>query len=480
MSRLTTASDIILTPAALEYSVLERVLGQAIQGSVDYADLYMQYTQSESWGLEDGIVKSGEFHVDRGFGLRAISGEAIGFAYADCINLKELNHAAKTANSIARAGQSRTLPMTHSITAPQCYPQMSAMQGLADTDKVALLQGMDQTARAMDARIQHVNVQLSSQYEVILLLNAEGEWVADIRPLFSLMVQVIAISGERQEQGFAAGGGRYRFDPNGEHQVMPKTLVQQAVAHALLNLEAIDAPAGQLPVVLGPGWPAVLLHEAVGHGLEADFNRKGSSAFSDRLGESVASSLCTIVDDGTLLERRGSLSVDDEGVPSQCTVLIENGVLKNYMQDRHNARLMGMQPTGNGRRQSYAHCPLPRMTNTYMLPGEQDPNEIIASVDYGVYAVDFAGGQVDITNGNFVFSASKAFLIEKGKVTTPIKGATLIGNGPETLKHVSMVGNDLKLDQGLGTCGKDGQSVPVGVGQPTLKVDLMTVGGVSQ
>ncbi|NNC97601.1 MAG: metalloprotease TldD, partial [Gammaproteobacteria bacterium] len=352
------------------------------------------------------------------------------------------------------------------------------LDSLSDDDKVALLQKIDQLARAKDSRVQQVNATLAGSYEVVMVNNAAGEWVVDVRPLIRCNVSVIVEQNGRRESGYAGGGGRYSYTDLID-QNLPQEFVDKAVHQALVNLESIPAPAGSMTVVLGNGWPGVLLHEAIGHGLEGDFNRKGSSAFSGRVGEQVASSLCTIVDDGTIQGRRGSLSMDDEGQQTQCTTLIENGILKGYMQDRMNARLMDVAPTGNGRRESYAHLPMPRMTNTYMLAGESDPQEIIESVKDGIYAVNFGGGQVDITSGKFVFSANEAYLIENGKVTAPVKGATLIGNGPDALTRVSMVGNDLELDTGVGVCGKEGQSVPVGVGQPTLKIDGLTVGGTA-
>ena len=476
---LDIATHILLTSENLQPQQLESVLGKAMGNAIDSADIYLQSTRSEAWYLEDGIVKEGDFNIDRGFGLRVIAGEKTGFAYADQIDLKALHQAASSARSIAHGGGTGSIRLAAPPKTPQLYSDIDPLHSLPDAEKVALLQEVDAKARAIDSRVKQVFVRLAGERDVILFLNTEGRLVADVRPLVTLRVQVIVEENGRRETGSAGGGGRSGYE------VFIKTdtvdaYIEKAVQQALLQLQAQPAPAGTMPVVLGPGWPAVLLHEAVGHGLEGDFNRKGSSAFSGRLGDTVASTLCTIVDDGTIPGRRGSLTVDDEGTPTECTVLIENGVLKNYMQDQQNARLMKMQPTGNGRRESYAHAPLPRMTNTYMLPGQSDPEEIIGSVKKGLYAVDFAGGQVDITSGKFVFSASEAYLIENGKITQPVKGATLVGNGPEVLKYVSMVGNDLQLDSGIGTCGKDGQAVPVGVGQPTLKIDGMTVGGQSK
>ncbi len=473
---LDFATQSLLSPANLNARQLEEVLGKVMTRSVDSADIYLQGARGESWVLEDGIVKTGDFSIDRGFGLRVMSGEKTGFAYADDIALPALQNAARTARSIVKSGGSGLVHIERQIIAPHLYPAINPLDSLTEQDKIALLHQLDAKARSLDPRIQQVMVSLSGSYNIVLLINSEGVLAADVRPLVSLWVKVIAVEGERRERGQAGGGGRTGYEVFTTQQQGLK-FAERAARQALLNLSAADAPAGSMPVVLGPGWPAVLLHEAVGHGLEADFNRKGSSIFTGRLGQRVISPLCTIVDDGTIPGRRGSLSMDDEGVPSQNTTLIEKGVLKNYIQDRHNARLMGMQPTGNGRRESYAHLPLPRMTNTYMLPGESDPQEIIASVKRGIYAVDFAGGQVDTASGKFVFTTSEAYLIENGKITTPVKGATLIGDGLAVLNQVSMVGNDLQLDSGIGTCGKDGQTVPVGVGQPTLKIDSLTVGG---
>ncbi|MDF2867955.1 MAG: tldD protein, partial [Gammaproteobacteria bacterium] len=445
---------------------------------IDAADLYFQSSYSESWLLEDGIVKEGSHEVDRGVGVRAISGEKTGFSYSNEIILPALEQSAAAASSIAKSAYPNQLKIQGNLRNQQLlYPAVNPLHSLEASAKIALLREVDAEARRSDPRVKQVIASLSATYETILIANHEGKLVADIRPLVRLNVSVIVEQNGRRERGSTGGGGRY--DYHYFTQGLAIDYAREAVREALVNLEAVDAPAGTMPVVLGPGWPGVLLHEAVGHGLEGDFNRKGTSAFSGRIGERVASPGCTVVDDGTLQGRRGSLNVDDEGTPTQCTVLIENGILKNYMQDNLNARLMGMQPTGNGRRESYAHLPMPRMTNTYMLAGPYNPAEIIASVDRGIYAVNFAGGQVDITSGKFVFAASEAYLIEKGKVTRPIKGATLIGNGPEVLTKVSMIGNDLKLDAGVGVCGKDGQSIPVGVGQPTLKIDSLTVGGTA-
>ena len=478
-NNLTLAREALLEPADLTEQQLQRILGQLLGSTVDMADLYFQAACTESWSLEDSIVKNGSFSVERGVGVRAISGEKTGFAYSDEIHLAALQASAKMAGSIARQGQSGQLnvrqPNAHLTP---LYRTTNPLTSLTEADKLKLLYQIDDTARALDSRVKQVNVNLSGVHETILILTSDGSLVADIRPLVRLNVSVIVEEKGYREQGFAGGGGRTDY-----HYFMQEgraiDYAKEAVRQAVLNLRAVPAPAGTMPVVLGPGWPGVLLHEAVGHGLEGDFNRKGSSVFSGRIGERVAASNCTVVDDGTLPYRRGSLLVDDEGTPTQRTVLIENGILKGYMQDKLNARLMGSKPTGNGRRESYSHLPIPRMTNTYLLPGAYLPEEIIASVANGIYAVNFSGGQVDITSGKFVFTACEAYLIKDGRITQPVKGVTLIGNGPEVLNQVSMVGNDLKYDSGIGSCGKDGQSVPVGVGQPTLKIDHLTVGGTS-
>ncbi len=475
---LEVAKNTLLTPAGLSENELQKILGTVLGHSVDNADLYFQTTYHESWSLEDGVVKEGSYNIDRGVGVRALSGEKTGFAYSDDILLPAIESAAGAARSIAKRGGQGRVQAWGGVNAHHLYSHMSPLESLNKEDKIALLQRVDAEARRQDPRVSQVFVSLSGLYDVVLIVNSEGRLAADVRPLVRLNVSVIAEQGGRRESAMSGGGGRcgYDFFFEGDRALH---YAREAVRQAVINLEAIDAPAGPMPVVLGPGWPAVLLHEAIGHGLEGDFNRKGSSAFTGRVGERVATPCCTIVDDGTLAGRRGSLNIDDEGTPTQCTVLIENGILKNYMQDSLNARLMGMESTGNARRESYAHVPMPRMTNTYMLAGTHEPEEIIKSVEKGLYAVNFGGGQVDITSGKFVFSASEAYLIEKGKVTRPVKGATLIGNGPDVLTRVSMVGNDLALDSGVGVCGKEGQSVPVGVGQPTLKVDSITVGGTN-
>ncbi|MGA6107510.1 metalloprotease TldD [Pseudomonas solani] len=473
---LLSVSDQLLAPGGLTIEQLPGVLGEVAGPGIDAADLYFHGQVSESWVLEDGIVKDGSFHLDQGVGVRAQSGEKTGFAYSNAITADALGQAARAARSIARAGQQGRVQAFASPDVARLYAPDSPLDVIDRAEKVELLKRIDVATRALDPRIKQVTVSLAGVWEHILVAASDGSLGADVRPLVRFNVSVIVEQNGRRERGGHGGGGRtdYRYFLQ-EDRAMG--YAREALRQALVNLEAIPAPAGTLPVVMGAGWSGVLLHEAVGHGLEGDFNRKGSSAYSGRIGEKVASSLCTIVDDGTLAGRRGSLSLDDEGTQTQCTTLIENGVLKGYMQDKLNARLMGVAPTGNGRRESYAHLPMPRMTNTYMLAGESDPEEIIASVERGIYCANLGGGQVDITSGKFVFSTSEAYLIENGKITAPVKGATLIGNGPEAMSRVSMVGNDLALDSGVGTCGKDGQSVPVGVGQPTLKIDAITVGG---
>lgn len=475
---LEIARQDLLEPAGLTDTQLHTVLSGVIGNNIDNADLYFQSNHSESWVLEDGIIKGGSFSIDRGVGVRAMCGEKTGFAYSDDIVMPALEQAAHAARTISKSGGQHQIQAWRKSEGHQLYLPVNPLATLTEKDKVDLMQRLDSFTRQLDSRVIQVNISLAAEYETILIMASDGHIAGDVRPLVRLNISVVVEQNGRREQGYGGGGGRFGYDYFLNND-LAFDYAREAVRQAIVNLGAIDAPAGTMPVVLGPGWPGVLLHEAVGHGLEGDFNRKGTSAFSGRLGERVASTLCTVVDDGTLPNRRGSLNVDDEGVPTQCTVLIENGVLRNYIQDKRNARLMGMQPTGNGRRESYAHMPMPRMTNTYMLAGTSTPEEIIRSVKKGIYAVNFGGGQVDITSGKFVFSASEAYLIEDGKITAPVKGATLIGNGPEVLTKVSMVGNDLQLDSGIGICGKDGQSVPVGVGQPTLKVDALTVGGTS-
>jgi TldD protein len=475
---LTIALDTLLVPAGMAETDLDRLMDRLSAPSVDAADAYFQYSRVESWMLEDGIIKDGSYNIEQGAGLRAISGEKTGFAYSDELNLPTLLEAARAARSIARGGRRGGVPVSRVASPVPLYPAINPLDSMSDQDKVDLLRSVDTEARRLDSRVKQVNVSLMAVHDVVLVANNEGGVYGDVRPRVRLNVNVIAEQGGRRESGSGGGGAR-----TGYHYFLEQDraleLARDAVHQAVTNLEAEDAPAGTTTVVLGPGWPGVLLHEAVGHGLEGDFNRKGTSAFAGRMGQRVAAPGVTVVDDGTLEGRRGSLNMDDEGTRSQRTVLIENGILVGYMQDKLNARLMGVASTGNGRRESYAHLPMPRMTNTYMLPGPYDPGEILASVDRGLYAVNFGGGQVDITSGKFVFSASEAYFIEGGKVTRPVKGATLIGNGPDVLTRVAMVGNDLALDKGVGTCGKEGQSVPVGVGQPTLRVDGLTVGGTS-
>ncbi|MDH5359250.1 MAG: metalloprotease TldD [Gammaproteobacteria bacterium] len=477
-STLALAQEMLLSPAGLTEQDLQGVLDQVMSHRVDSADLYFQFGRHESWSLEDGIVKEGSHNIDQGVGVRAISGEKTGFAYSDDIILPALQEAAGTARAIARSGQNGRMQAWHRPSAHQLYMPLDPIDSLSADDKVSLLRELDAYTRTLDQRISQVFVSIAAAHDVILVAATDGTLAGDVRPLVRMNVSVLVEQDGRRERGSSGGGGRFGYEYFTASS-KGQEYAREAVRQALVNLEAIDAPAGNMQVVLGPGWPGVLLHEAVGHGLEGDFNRKGSSAFSGRVGEQVASSLCTVVDNGTMDKRRGSLNIDDEGTPTQETVLIEKGILKGYMQDKHNAGLMGVQSTGNGRRESYAHLPMPRMTNTYMLPGESEPEEIIASVKNGLYAVNFGGGQVDITSGKFVFSASEAYLIENGKVTRPVKGATLIGNGPEAMNRISMVGNDLKLDDGVGVCGKEGQSVPVGVGQPTLRIDGLTVGGTT-
>jgi len=478
--KASIAKQILLEPTGLDQQVLDQCLDLlCIDKDQSFADLYFQYSKHESWSLDEGKVKSGSFNIDKGVGLRSVSGEKTAFAYSEDLNAPALLDAAKIAQAMQRQGQSKQ----HGVTKPrhnnlprELYQQADPLASMPDQAKVDLLHRADAFARKADSRVQEVMASLSGVYEAILVVNSDGRQVPDVRPLVRLNITVIVEHDGRRETGSMGGGGRYDF--NYFDDALIEHYANEAVRQALVSLEAVDSPAGTMPVVLGSGWPGILLHEAVGHGLEGDFNRKGTSAFSGRIGEKVASEHCTIVDDGTLMDRRGSLNVDDEGNQTQHTVLIENGILKEYMQDEQNARLMNTRNTGNGRRESFAHLPMPRMTNTYMEAGQHDPQEIIESVDKGLYAVNFGGGQVDITSGKFVFSSSEAYLIENGKVTKPVKGATLIGNGPTAMQHVSMVGNDLALDSGVGTCGKEGQSVPVGVGQPTLKLDELTVGGV--
>tara|TARA_Y100001956_G_scaffold9916_1_gene8701 strand:+ start:1477 stop:2916 length:1440 start_codon:yes stop_codon:yes gene_type:complete len=472
----------LLTDSQLTREQLEQTLSYIHQHQVDYADLYFQSSYNETWVLEDGLVKEGSYNIERGVGVRAVSGEKTGFSYSDAINIEALNKAAMAARSIAQAGESKTVKVFSDVSAKQQFAPLQPITSMSDNDKVALLKEIENYIRELAPDAQQVVSSMSAVYEEVLVAASDGTFATDIRPLIRLNCSVLLEKNGRRERGGAGGGARLDYGyfkelVDGKPRWME--YAKEAVRMAKVNLEAIDAPAGAMPVVLGAGWPGVLLHEAVGHGLEGDFNRKGASAFSGKVGEQVASSLCTVVDDGTMADRRGSLNIDDEGTPAGYNVLIENGILKGYMQDKMNARLMGVAPTGNGRRESYAHLPMPRMTNTYMLPGEHSQEEIISTVKKGVFASNFGGGQVDITSGKFVFSASEAYLIEDGKITQPIKGATLIGNGPDVMHKISMVGNDLELDRGVGVCGKDGQSVPVGVGQPSLKIDEITVGGTA-
>ncbi len=474
---LETAKTTLLAPFDLGEAKLERVFGTLAARRVDYADLYFQYSRSEGWSLEEGIVKSGSFNIEQGVGVRAVCGEKTAFAYSDEISFDALQDAAKVTRAIAAAGQARRIKSSAAQVPAPLYRAIDPIASLPAGNKVALLERLERKCRALDPRITQVIASLGGEYEVVLVARADGGIAADVRPLVRLSVQVIAEANGRRESGSSGGGGRTDYSHFTDEVL--DSYAHQAVSQALVNLEAKPAPAGTMTVVLGPGWPGVLLHEAVGHGLEGDFNRKGSSAFSGRLGQRVAARGVTVVDDGTLPGRRGSLTVDDEGTPTRRNVLIEDGVLRGYLQDSLNARLMKMPLTGNARRESFAHVTMPRMTNTYMLAGAHDPQEIIASVEHGLYATNFGGGQVDITNGKFVFSAAEAYLIENGRVTHPVKGATLIGNGPDALTRVTMIGNDLALDTGIGTCGKEGQSVPVGVGQPTLKIEGLTVGGTA-
>lgn len=472
--------DALLTPTGLSAADVESVLASIVTREIDYADIYFQSSWHESLVLEDGIIKDGSFNIDKGVGIRAITGEKTGFAYSDQISLNALKQSAMAARGIAQQGQSATVKAFSRTNNSLHYGTANPLESWEKQQKTTLLKELDAYIRAKEPLVQEVTISLSGVYEQVLVAGIDGTYAGDIRPLVRLSISVLAEKGDRRERGSAGGGGRFDYDYFLSHidgNRVAFDFADEAIRQALVNLEAVAAPAGMMPVVLGSGWPGVLLHEAVGHGLEGDFNRKGSSVFSGKMGQKVTASLCTIVDDGTLKDLRGSLNIDDEGVPGQYNVLIEDGVLKGYMQDKLNARLMGATPTGNGRRESYAHLPMPRMTNTYMLPGQHSPEEIIASVEKGIYAPNFGGGQVDITSGKFVFSASEAYLIEKGKITTPIKGATLIGSGIEAMQQVSMVGNDLRIDRGVGVCGKAGQSVPVGVGQPTLKLDALTVGG---
>ncbi len=473
---LDVARAALFGPAELDENRVATVLGDVMGHAVDYTDIYFQLTREESWALEDGIVKDGAHSIEQGVGVRALAGEKTGFAYSDEVMLPALLEAAHAARAISRSGAGGSVQAWHATGGRGLYLPIDPVETMADDDKVKLLEQIDREARSLDSRITQVMASLSASHDIVLVMASDGTLAGDVRPLVRLNVSVIIEQDGRREQGYAGGGGRFAYTEFLASERW-RALVKEAVRTAQVNLEAVPAPAGTMTVVLGAGWPGVLLHEAVGHGLEGDFNRKGTSAFSGRMGQQVAAKGVTIVDDGTLAARRGSLNVDDEGTPTQCTTLIDDGILRGYLQDKLNARLMGVKPTGNGRRESFAALTMPRMTNTYMLPGQHAPEEIIASVDKGLYCRNFGGGQVDITSGKFVFSASEAYLIENGRITRPVKGATLIGNGPEVMTRVSMIGNDLKLDDGVGTCGKEGQEVPVGVGQPTLRVDALTVGG---
>ena len=479
LERLTIAQNLLLTPYGLDESHLTQALSAIRAHQVDDADLYFQYTRAEGWSLEEGIVKTGSFSIDQGVGVRAVSGEKTAFAYSDDISMASLMDAAHTVRSIATAGLSASTKVPARVIAPSrsLYMGVDPIGSLDSTAKVELLERLEKQARAKDPRVVQVMAGLASEYDVVMVARADGTLAADVRPLVRLSLSVIVEQNGRRESGSAGGGGRFglaHFDAD-----CLTGYVEDAVGSALTNLEARPAPAGEMTVVLGSGWPGILLHEAIGHGLEGDFNRKGSSAFSGKMGKRVAAKGVTVLDDGTIADRRGSLNVDDEGHASQKNLLIEDGILVAYIQDSMNARLMGVAPTGNGRRESYAHVPMPRMTNTYMLGGDKQPEEIVASIKKGLYATNFGGGQVDITSGKFVFSASQAFWVENGKIQYPVKGATLVGNGPDALTRVSMIGNDMALDPGVGTCGKEGQSVPVGVGQPTLRIDGLTVGGTA-
>ena len=479
LERLDVARRLLLEPFGLDESDLIHTLSAIKAHKVDEADLYFQYTRAEGWSLEEGIVKTGSFSIDQGVGVRAVSGEKTAFAYSDDISLASLTDAAHTVRTIAAASKAARVkvPARKVAGSRSLYQDLDPIASLDSTQKVALLGRVETMARAKDPRVSQVMAGLASEYDVVLIARADGTLAADVRPLVRLSVTVIAEQNGRREMGSAGGGGRFGLDHFDD--ALAQSYVDEAVKAALTNLEARPAPAGEMSVVLGPGWPGILLHEAIGHGLEGDFNRKGSSAFSGRIGKRVAAKGVTVLDDGTLPDRRGSLNVDDEGNTSQRNVLIEDGILKGYIQDAMNARLMGVKPTGNGRRESYAHVPMPRMTNTYLLGGDKSPEEIVASLKKGLYATNFGGGQVDITSGKFVFSTSQAYWVENGKIQYPVKGATLVGNGPDALTRVSLIGNDMALDSGVGTCGKEGQSVPVGVGQPTLRIDGLTVGGTA-
>ena len=478
----TEVENNLLRESNLSRDDLTKALALIHQNNVDYADLYFQSSYHETWMLEDGLVKEGSYNIERGVGVRAVSGDKTGFSYSDAINLEALTQASSAAKSIAKAGENKQVKIFTEKKHVIQFEAVNPISSLPDSKKIELLHQIEDYIRQLAPEASQVISSISAVYEEVLVAASDGTFATDSRPLIRMNCSVLLEKNGKRERGGAGGGARLDYGYFIElEDNKPRWMgyAEEAVRQARVNLEAIDAPAGSMPVVLGSGWPGVLLHEAVGHGLEGDFNRKEASAFSGKVGQKVASELCTVVDDGTLQSRRGSLNIDDEGTPAQCNVLIEKGILKGYMQDKLNARLMGVAPTGNGRRESYAHLPMPRMTNTYMLAGESTQQDIISSVKKGIFAPNFGGGQVDITSGKFVFSASEAYLIEDGKITQPIKGATLIGNGPEVMQQISMVGNDLSLDKGVGVCGKDGQSVPVGVGQPSLKIDMLTVGGTA-
>ncbi|WP_216782496.1 metalloprotease TldD [Candidatus Profftia tarda] len=482
---ITFVSEQLLAANKLSDQDLLSVLDILTERQIDYADLYFQFSCHESWVMEDRIIKDGSYDIDQGVGIRAVSGDKTGFAYADHISLKTLHQSARAARSIVREDGQKIDYRLNKVQHNLLYPMTNPLQSVSRQDKIDLLYRIDNTARSQDPRVQEVSASITGMYELILVVATDGTFAADVRPLVRISVSALVEERDgRRERGSSGGGGRtgyeYFFELVSDSDgIRADVFAKEAVRIALVNLEAVSAPAGSMPVVLGSGWPGILLHEAVGHGLEGDFNRRGTSVFSGHIGELVASKLCTVVDDGTMIGSRGSLTIDDEGVHSQRTVLIEKGILKGFMHDKMNARLMGVSPTGNGRRESYAHLPIPRMTNTYMLAGESSPQDIICSVEYGLYAPNFAGGQVDITSGKFVFSTAEAYLIENGKITKPVKSAMLIGSGMEAMQQISMVGNDLALDKGVGVCGKDGQNIPVGVGQPTLKLDAITVGGTA-
>jgi TldD protein len=476
MSHLAVTDDLFFTKAGLDRARLEALVTESLKGADD-GELFLEYSESEALTWDDGRIKTASSDTSQGFGLRAVAGEATGYAHAGQLDEAAIRRAGATVRAVT-AGHNGVAAAGPIGTNRQLYVGENPLAQLDHVGKVAWLSTMDAYARAKDPRVRQVTVSIGSSWQAVQIIRADGQRVADLRPLVRLTVQVIVGDGDKQESGSYSGGGRVSFDHYRDPAVWQK-FVDEAVREALVNLGSIPAPAGEMVVVLGPGWPGILLHEAIGHGLEGDFNRKKTSAFSGLLGQRIASPGVTVVDDGTIPDRRGSITVDDEGTPGASTVLIEDGILKGYMQDRLNARLMGMKPTGNGRRQSYAHCPIPRMTNTMMLSGTYGHDEILASVKKGIYAPNFGGGQVDITSGKFVFAASEAYLVEDGKIGQAIKGATLIGNGPDVLTRISMVGNDSRMDAGTGTCGKAGQGVPVGVGQPTLRIDGLTVGGTA-